>query len=51
VNENPKVTFVYSHQCSRLKFSYEFHFEGLLNFSVSVEGLFQIPNLRVVPEL
>ena len=29
-------------QCSSLKPSYEFHFEGLLNFSFSVEGLVQI---------
>ena len=30
------------HQCSRLKHSYEFHFEGLSNFSSSIERLLQI---------
>jgi hypothetical protein len=29
-------------QCSRLKLSYEFHFECLSNFNLSVEGLVQI---------
>ena len=34
------------HQCSRLKPSYEFHFEGLSNFSLSVEGLVQIQDVN-----
>ena len=33
-------------QCSRLKPSYEFHFEGLSNFSISVEGLVQIQDVK-----
>ena len=31
--------FSKSIQCSRLKSSYEFHFEGLSNFNPSAEGL------------
>jgi hypothetical protein len=31
------------HQCSRLKPSYEFHLEGLSNFSPSIEGLVSDP--------
>ena len=34
------------HQCSRLKPSYEFHFEGLSNFSLSVKGLAQIQDVN-----
>ena len=33
-------------QCSRLKPSYEFHFEGFSNFSPSVEGLVQIQDVN-----
>ena len=33
-------------QWSRLKPSYEFHFEGLLYFSASVEGLVQIQEIQ-----
>ena len=33
-------------QWSRLKPSYEFHFEGLSNFSPSVEGLVQIQDVE-----
>jgi hypothetical protein len=32
-------------QCSRLKPSYKFHFEGLLKLSSSAEGLVQIQNV------
>jgi hypothetical protein len=32
-------------QCSRLKPSYEFHYEGLSNFSPSVEVLVQIQDV------
>ena len=31
--------------CSRLKPSYEFHFEGLSSFSSSIEGLVQIEDV------
>ena len=33
-------------RCPRLKPSYEFHFEGLSNFSSSVEGLVQIQDVN-----
>ena len=33
-------------QCSRLKPSYEFHIEGLLDFSSSVEGLVEIQDVN-----
>ena len=33
-------------QCSKLKPSYEFHFEGLWNFCPSVEGLVQIQDVN-----
>ena len=33
-------------QCSRLKPSYEFHFEGLSNFNRSFEGLVQIQDVN-----
>jgi hypothetical protein len=33
-------------QCSRLKPSHELHFEGLSNFSRSIEGLFHRPRRR-----
>jgi hypothetical protein len=33
-------------QCSRLKSSYEFQFEGLSNFSPLVEGLVKIQNVN-----
>ena len=35
-----------SQRCSRLNPSYEFHFEGLSNFSLSVEGLVQIQDVN-----
>ena len=37
-------------QCSRLKPSHKFHFEGLSNFTSLVEGLVQIRdvNLRIL---
>ena len=35
----------YNH-CSRLKPSYEFHFEGLSNFNASIEGLVQIQDVN-----
>ena len=35
-----------THWCSRLKASYEFHFEGLSNFSPSVKGLVQIQDVN-----
>ena len=38
--------FVASMQCSRLKPSYEFHFEGLSYFSLSVEELVQIQDFN-----
>ena len=38
----PCVVTLLEGQCSRLKPSYGFHFEGLSNFSPSVEGLVQI---------
>ena len=34
-------------QCSRWKLSYEFHFEGLSNFSSSVEGRAQIQDVNL----
>jgi hypothetical protein len=34
-------------QCSKLNLSYEFHFEGLSNFSCLVEGLIQIQNVNL----
>ena len=36
-------------QCSRLKPSYEFHFERISNFSPSIDGLVQIQdaNLKI----
>jgi hypothetical protein len=40
-NARPKV----DNQHSRLKPSHEFHFEGLSNFSSSVEGLVQIQDV------
>ena len=39
------VEISWSNQCSRLKPSYEFHFEGLSNFSSSIEGLVQIQDV------
>ena len=33
-------------QCSRLKPSYEFHFEGLSNFSTSIEELVQVQDVN-----
>jgi hypothetical protein len=43
----PKIEFdKHEHQCSRLKPSYEFHFEGLSNFKSSVEGLVQIQDVN-----
>ena len=32
-------------QCSRLKLSYELHFERLLNFGLVFEGLIQIQDV------
>ena len=37
---------MFSGQCSRLKPSYEFHFEGLSNLSALVEGLVQIQDVK-----
>jgi hypothetical protein len=34
------------HQCSILKPSYEFHFEGLSNFSPSLASLVQIQDIN-----
>ena len=35
-------------QCSRLKPSYEFHFEGVSNFNASVEGLVQMQDVNPI---
>ena len=36
----------HSLQCSKLKPSYEFHFEGLSNFNPSTEGFVQIQDVN-----
>ena len=41
----PSIFDLYCNQCSRLKPSYEFHFEGLSNIGATVEGLVQIQNV------
>jgi hypothetical protein len=45
-HQNMRPTTMGLGQCSRLKPPYEFHFEGLSNFSASIEGLVRIQDVN-----